>query len=518
MSSQRTNTTDDFILKMHDITKSFPGVKALQNVNLEIKRGEIHAIVGENGAGKSTLLKILAGAYTRDQGTIEIDGERVEALTPKIAENLGIAIIYQEFSTLPHLSISENIFLGRQPRNWHGKGFIDWNKCNLESRDLLKRVGLDISPDIKASQLKVAEQQMLEIAKALSKKAKIIIMDEPTAPLTNREIENLFSVIRELKAQGVTIIYVSHRLIEITEICDRVTVIRDGCNIGTAEIKDISIQEMIRMMVGRNVTEMFPKARVDIGEKLLEVINLSTEDKLSEISFHVGKGEIVGISGLVGAGRTELARAIFGADPITSGIVKINGTPIQIKNPATAIRAKIGLVPEDRKHQGLVLMMNVTENTTLANLLTFMHFGKLSIQNEERVTKKFVDKLRIVTPNIYEETGNLSGGNQQKVVLSKWLCANCNLLIIDEPTRGIDVGAKVEIYELMNELVKSGIGIIMISSELPELIGICDRILVMHEGKLCKELHRNEFSEEAIMSYAATGKSIEENIKEQYNR
>lgn len=492
---------------MRGISKSFPGVKALQKVNLEIYKGEVHALLGENGAGKSTLLKILAGAYSRDEGDIEIDGQIVDVLDPKIAEELGISIIYQEFSTLPYLSIAENIFLGRQPRKMQGKGLIDWEKCNEESKKLLMRVGLTIDPKIPVSKLKVAEQQMVEIAKALSKNAKIIVMDEPTSPLTRREIDNLFQVIRDLKRQGVTTIYVSHRLVEIKEICDRITVLRDGFNVGEAATTDITIQDMIRMMVGRNLIDMFPKSNAIIGDKILQVEHLCTTEKLRDISFYVRKGEILGISGLVGAGRTELARAVFGADPITEGVIKIDGKIVSINNPEKAISYGMGLVPEDRKRQGLVLMMNVKNNTTLASLGNFLKFGKLRLRKEEMVTLEFIDKLRIVTPGIFEETKNLSGGNQQKVVLSKWLCANCSLLIIDEPTRGIDVGAKIEIYELMNELVRAGIGIVMISSELPELIGVCDRVLVMHEGKITGELSREDFSEEVIMSYA-TGQKI----------
>lgn len=492
---------------MRGISKSFPGVKALQKVNLEIYKGEVHALLGENGAGKSTLLKILAGAYSRDEGDIEIDGQIVDVLDPKIAEELGISIIYQEFSTLPYLSIAENIFLGRQPRKMQGKGLIDWEKCNEESKKLLMRVGLTVDPKIPVSKLKVAEQQMVEIAKALSKNAKIIVMDEPTSPLTRREIDNLFQVIRDLKRQGVTTIYVSHRLVEIKEICDRITVLRDGFNVGEAATTDITIQDMIRMMVGRNLIDMFPKSNAIIGDKILQVEHLCTTEKLRDISFYVRKGEILGISGLVGAGRTELARAVFGADPITEGVIKIDGKIVSINNPEKAISYGMGLVPEDRKRQGLVLMMNVKNNTTLASLGNFLKFGKLRLRKEEMVTLEFINKLRIVTPGIFEETKNLSGGNQQKVVLSKWLCANCSLLIIDEPTRGIDVGAKIEIYELMNELVRAGIGIVMISSELPELIGVCDRVLVMHEGKITGELSREDFSEEVIMSYA-TGQEI----------
>lgn len=489
----------DYILKMKRITKSFPGVHALQNVNFELKKGEVHALLGENGAGKSTLLKILAGAYSKDAGEIYIEGEKVEGLTPKKAEELGISIIYQEFSSLPHLSIAENIFLGHLPQK---KGLVDWKKCNEKSKELLKQVGLDLDPRMLVSQLKIAQQQMVEIAKALSKEAKIIIMDEPTAPLTQREIDNLFKVILDLKEKGVSVVYVSHRLVEIKEICDIVTVLRDGSYVGKAKICDIEIDDMIRMMVGRNIKDMYPRSTAKIGAPLLEVNNLCTEDKLNDISFIARKGEILGIAGLVGAGRTELARAIYGADLISSGSIKLNGKTLDIACPTDAISNKIGLVPEDRKNQGLVLMMNIKDNISLASLKRFMKAGKLNLYKEEKTANNFVNKLGIITPGIFEEVNNLSGGNQQKVVLGKWICTDCNLLIIDEPTRGIDVGAKVEIYHLINELVEKGMGIIMISSELPELIGVCDRILVMHEGRLSGELQKEDFCEEKIMRYA----------------
>lgn len=505
---------NDILLKMTGICKSFPGVKALDNVHLEVTKGEVHALLGENGAGKSTLLKILAGVYTKDAGNIEFEGEVIKTLDTKISENLGIAVIYQEFSTLPHLSIAENIFLAQQPK---GKsGLIDWKKCNEESRKLLKRVGLDIDPSIPIRDLKVAEQQMVEIAKALSKKAKLIVMDEPTAPLTQREIDNLFSVIKDLQSQGVSIIYVSHRLIEIKQICDRMTILRDGTFITQKDVADTSINDMIRLMVGRDLSDMFPKADVKIGKEVLTARHLSTKEKLNDISLNLYAGEILGIAGLVGAGRTELARAIFGADMVSSGEVAVDGEPIKKIDIPMMIRHGVGLVPEDRKKQGLVLMMNVCHNITLSSLKSFSETGRLVISKEEKSAEDFVEKLRIVTPGIFQETSNLSGGNQQKVVLSKWLCANCKVLIIDEPTRGIDVGAKKEIYELMGELVKTGIGIIMISSEMPELIGVCDRILVMHEGSLTGEIDRKDFSEELIMSYATGHKN--NNVNEMEDR
>lgn len=352
---------------------------------------------------------------------------------------------------------------------------------------LLKRVGLDIDPGIPVSSLSVAQQQMVEIAKALSREARIIVMDEPTAPLTQKEIDNLFAVIRELKRQQVAVIYVSHRLAEIKEICDCITVLRDGCYVGKALVKDVEIKDMIRLMVGRELKDMYPKSKADIGEPVLEVEHLSTKDRLQDISLKVHRGEILGIAGLVGAGRTEFVRAVFGADPRTSGTIKIDGRQADIRCPGDAIARKISLVPEDRKKQGLVLMMNIKENTTLASLKKMIKWGRLNLRQEEEITEEYKEKLHIAAPGIYETVANLSGGNQQKVVLGKWLCADCSLLMIDEPTRGIDVGAKVEIYELMKELVERGMGILMISSEMPELIGVCDRIVVMHEGRIIDE-------------------------------
>ena len=492
-------------LYMHNISKSFPGVKALSNVDLEVRQGEVHALLGENGAGKSTLLKILSGAYTKDEGEIFVNGKKIEQMTTKLAEDLGISVIYQEFNNLPHLSIAENIFLGRQPLKKNG--LIDWKKCYDESRKLLKKVGLDLDPRIAVSKLKVAQQQMVEIAKALSQDAKIIVMDEPTAPLTQIEIENLFQVIRELKASNVSVIYVSHRLNEIKEICDRITFLRDGCFVGKADVKNMEISDMVRMMVGRDLTNMYPKSKAVIGEPVLKVENLSTEEKLKNVNLVLHKGEILGLAGLVGAGRTELARAIFGADKISTGTVQINGKTIEIKNVRHAIAHKIGLVPEDRKKQGLVLILNLIQNTTLASLKKYVQFGKLNLKKEKKDTEHYIQRLRTATPNAWAKVENLSGGNQQKVVLSKWLCADSEILIIDEPTRGIDVGAKVEIYELMNELVEKGMSILMISSEMPELMGVCDRIAIMHEGKITGELERPEFSEERIMAYA-TGQVI----------
>ena len=490
------------ILRMEGIEKSFPGVKALRGVDLSVQRGEVHALLGENGAGKSTLMKILAGAYRKDAGTIYIDSSKVEFNDPKHARELGIAIIYQELSILPHLSVAENIFLGRIPRRQRYPWLIDWNKCYERARELLDRLGLNIDPRIPASRLKVAEQQMVEIAKALSHNANLVVMDEPTTSLTTREVDTLFTTIRLLREHRVSVIYISHRLVEVKEMCDRATVLRDGKTIGTVRIEETGERDWVRMMVGRDLDQIFPKTHVKRGKETLRVSNL-TSRKLKKVSFSAYEGEILGIAGLVGAGRTTLARAVFGAEPVVSGTIEIDGQQVAMRKPSNAIQTGVALVPEDRKGQGVVLPMAIRENITLANLNGVSLAGQLNLAAERRVAKEYVKGLRIATPSINQETVNLSGGNQQKVVLAKWLYSASRVLIVDEPTRGIDVGAKAEIYTLLHELIEKGTTILMISSELPELIGMSDRILVMHEGRIAGELSRDQFSEEAIMVYAA---------------
>ena len=490
------------ILRMEGIEKSFPGEKALRGVDLSVQRGEVHALLGENGAGKSTLMKILAGAYRKDAGTIYIDSSKVEFNDPKHARELGIAIIYQELSILPHLSVAENIFLGRIPRRQRYPWLIDWNKCYERARELLDRLGLNIDPRIPASRLKVAEQQMVEIAKALSHNANLVVMDEPTTSLTTREVDTLFTTIRLLREHRVSVIYISHRLVEVKEMCDRATVLRDGKTIGTVRIEETGERDWVRMMVGRDLDQIFPKTHVKRGKETLRVSNL-TSRKLKKVSFSAYEGEILGIAGLVGAGRTTLARAVFGAEPVVSGTIEIDGQQVAMRKPSNAIQTGVALVPEDRKGQGVVLPMAIRENITLANLNGVSLAGQLNLAAERRVAKEYVKGLRIATPSINQETVNLSGGNQQKVVLAKWLYSASRVLIVDEPTRGIDVGAKAEIYTLLHELIEKGTTILMISSELPELIGMSDRILVMHEGRIAGELSRDQFSEEAIMVYAA---------------
>ena len=490
------------MLEMRDIEKTFPGVKALRGVTLSVGKGEVHALLGENGAGKSTLMKILAGAQGKDGGIIRIDGNEVDIKGPLHARELGIAIIYQELSILSHLSVAENIFLGCLPRVARVPWLVDWKSCYQRASELLTQVGLDIDPRTPASRLKVADRQLVEIAKAVSGKAKIVVMDEPTTSLTQREVETLFKTARLLQSRGVSIIYVSHRLVEVKEICARATVLRDGLKIATVEVADTTSKDWVKMMVGRDLDQLFPKANAKRGREALRVDNIKSR-KLKNVSFCAFEGEILGIAGLVGSGRSTLARTIFGAENGVTGTIAILGTKVAIRTPLDAIKQGIALVPEDRRIQGLVLPMTVRENITLANLRGISRAGNLNLRRESKVADDYVGALHIATPHINQTTVNLSGGNQQKVVLAKWLYSDAKILIIDEPTRGIDVGAKTEIYELLQQLVEQGKTIIMISSELPELIGMSDRIIVMHEGSITGELTRDQFSEEAIMSHAS---------------
>ena len=491
------------LLQMRHISKRYPGVVALDDVQLEVLPGEVHALMGENGAGKSTLMKIMAGAETKDTGEILVDGKLAHITSPQDAMDLGINIIYQEFNLVPHLSAAENIYLGREP-SAAIPGFINFKKLYGDAQAIMDSLRCPVDVRTEVSRLSVAQQQMVEIAKATSRNSRIIAMDEPSATLTDHELHNLFQLIRDLKAQGVGIIYISHRMEEITEICDRVTVFRDGKYVATKRVADTSRDDIIRMMVGRELKESIPKRPAEIGEPLLEVRNLTRKGVFENISFTVRRGEIVGIGGLVGAGRTEVVRAIFGADPIDSGEILVDGKPVRPRSPREAIELGIGLVPEDRKSQGLVLNMAVRENTTLANLDLLTMLGFVDRRKEREVAEKYKQDLRIRTPTVEQEARNLSGGNQQKVVLAKWLFTQSKLLIFDEPTRGIDVGAKTEIYELMNNLVASGAGMIMISSELPELLGMSDRVLVMHEGRIAGELPRGA-TQEQVMELATGG-------------
>ena len=490
-------------LQMRGITKTYPGVRALDSVDFDVRRGEVHALLGENGAGKSTLMKILAGAQPMDSGEILIDGAPVHITTPQKAMELGISIIYQEFNLVPYLNAAENIFLGREPKAAI-PGFVDFGTMYSEAQTVIDHLGVKLNVRTPVNRLSVAQQQMVEIGKATSRNATIIAMDEPSATLTEHELESLFELIRSLKAKGVSIVYISHRLEEIFQIADRVTILRDGQFVGTKDVADLDRDEMIHMMVGRELKEKIPKQAAEIGDPMLEVKGLNRKGALEDINLEVRKGEVLGIAGLVGAGRTELARAIFGADPIDSGEITLNGKTVHVRSPKDAIKLGIGLVTEDRKALGLILGMVVRENITLANLDAVTKLGFVNQREEKRAAQKYIEDLMIKTPSSEQQVQNLSGGNQQKVVLAKWLFTQSRVLIFDEPPRGIDVGSKVEIYQLMNRLAATGAAIIMISSELPEILGMSDRILVMHEGRIAGELSKEDATQEKIM-WLATG-------------
>lgn len=495
--------SDEAILEMRGISKSFPGVRALDKVDLSVKRGEVHAILGENGAGKSTLMKILAGAYSMDEGEIVLRGRAVDIRNPHHAQELGIAIIYQEFNLAPHLTAEANIFIGREPRSKFFN-FIDQRRIHEDSAALVRELGVNLDVSRPVRELNVSQQQITEIAKALSMDADIIIMDEPTSALAEAEIATLFAVIRRLKQKGITFLYISHNLDEVFQISDRITVLRDGRCIGTRETAEVTPQEVIKMMVGRTLDDLYPKEVVEIGPTVLEVKNLSREGVLHDISFSLRRGEILGIAGLLGAGRTELMRCIFGADPRTAGELWVEGRKVDIRSPADAMRAGIALVPEDRKQQGLFLGLAVRVNITAATLSSVASMGWVSRARERAFVDEYIKALNIKTAGQEQLAGNLSGGNQQKVVLAKWLSIKPKILILDDPTRGIDVGAKVAIHNLMGEFARQGVGIILISSELPEVLGMSDRILVMDGGRLKGEFTRAEATQEKIMSCATT--------------
>ena len=493
------------VLEMRKISKTYPGVTALDGVDFGVLPGEVHALVGENGAGKSTLIKILAGADTKDSGQILLDGVQVPIDNPQEAMRRGISIIYQDFNLVPYMNAAENIFLGREPAS-AVPGMIDFRRMYADAQDVIGELGVALDIRAPIRDLSVAQQQMVEIAKATSRKSNVIAMDEPSATLTEHELENLFNLIRRLKAEGVSIIYISHRLDEIFQIADRVTVLRDGLLIETKNVADTNREEIIRMMVGRELKDTIPKVDAERGEVALAVKDLSRAGVLHDISFEVRRGEILGLAGLVGAGRTEVARAIFGADPIDTGEIHLDGERVRIRSPKDAIKLGIGLVTEDRKALGLVLGMAVRENISLANLGILSRLGFVIRRKERDVAAAYVEDLMIKTPSVEQAVQNLSGGNQQKVVLAKWLFTQSRALIFDEPTRGIDVGAKTEIYQLMNKLAEKGVAIIMISSELPEILGMSDRILVMHDGSIAGELTREQATQEKIMHLATGGR------------
>ncbi|MBN1309236.1 MAG: sugar ABC transporter ATP-binding protein [Chitinispirillaceae bacterium] len=488
------------LLEMRGIVKEYPGVRALKGVDFDLNPAEVHAIAGENGAGKSTLIKILGGACRRNAGSIRIDGVEVDIDTPRSAEKCGISIIYQEFNLIRSLSVAENIFLGREPRRGV---FLDKKKLNEEARAILDRLQVPLDIEERIGTLSVAQQQMVEIAHAISINARIMVMDEPSATLTGHELENLFHLIALLKAQGTGIVYISHRLEEIIRIADRVTVLRDGAHIITRTRNEYNRELLIKDMVGRELKDEFPSRTRVTGTELLRVDNLSRRGVLEAISFSLNYGEILGITGLVGSGRTELLRAIFGADRIDRGTVMIEGKTVRIRSPRNAIRNGIALAVEDRKLQGLVLGMSVSDNITLASLNAVNRFGFIDKKKACAAAALQIERLRIKTTGMLQRVGSLSGGNQQKVVLAKWLSARSKILLLDEPTRGIDVGAKQEIYLLINTLAAEGMGIIMVSSELPEVLGMSDRIFVMRGGALRAQFTRGEATQEKIMECAA---------------
>ncbi len=500
---------NDVIVKMEGISKSFPGVRALDDVPFELRSGEVHALVGENGAGKSTLMKVLAGIYPKDAGHIFYKGTEVEIPTPRAAQLLGISMIHQELNLMPHLTVAQNIFVGREPRR--GLPFLlDEKELNDKARQLLATLHLRLDPRAKVSELTVAKQQMVEIAKALSFNADVLIMDEPTAALTDSEIEELFRIIRQLREKGVAVVHISHRLEELKQISDRITVMRDGRYIDTVPTAQATIEQVIRKMVGRTIYESAPEVPENREEEVvLEVKHLRRGNAIRDVSFQLKRGEILGFAGLVGAGRTEVARALFGADRVEAGEVYVRGRKVPIKAPRDAVRLGIGYLSEDRKRYGLTLGMDVETNVVLAAFKKFLGFlGVVKSDKTRQTAERFVKTLAIKTPSLQQKVKNLSGGNQQKVIIGKWLVADSEILIFDEPTRGIDVGAKSEIYRLLNDLTHQGKSIIMISSELPEILRMSHRVVVMCEGRITGELPIGEATQEKIMEYATQRRDI----------
>lgn len=507
MVKEKMNET---IVLLDHISKSFPGVKALDDVHFELRSGEVMALLGENGAGKSTLMKILSGVYTRDGGTMQIFGTECGNLTPKQAQEIGVAIIHQELNMCKHLSITENMFLGREKR----KGIVlSDQEMENEARAVLEELKIDLDPRQVVGDLPVSKQQMVEIAKALSVHAKVLIMDEPTSALTAKEIDDLFRIIKDLKAKGCGIVYISHRLEELQHIVDRVTIMRDGQYITTMNFADTNMDEIIANMVGREIKEKFPRVECKKGKKIFEVKSLNAGRMVRDINFSLYEGEIVGFAGLMGAGRTETTRAIFGIDPKEGGQIILDGNEVTIHKPEDAIKAGIVLAPEDRKKDGLCTKLSIRHNIALPNLdLICNQLGVVNTKREEEMCEKAVENLKIKTPNVDALAGNLSGGNQQKVVVGKWLARNSRVVIFDEPTRGIDVAAKVEIYHLMNNLKKSGIAVMFVSSEMPEVLGIADRIIVMCDGRITGELMAQGATQNEILSFATQfEKKIETN-------
>ncbi|WP_336773669.1 sugar ABC transporter ATP-binding protein [Paenibacillus sp. MMO-58] len=493
----------DILVQMEGISKYFPGVQALQDCRFELRRGEVHALVGENGAGKSTMMKVLTGVYQKDGGSIVYDGSEVEIPNSKTAQNLGISIIHQELNLAPDLTVAQNIYIGREPRRGF-RLFLNERELKRKVERLFDRLNMELDPDEPVANLTVAKQQMVEIAKALSYDAKVLIMDEPTAALSDTEIDDLFVIINQLRTSGVGIVYISHRMDELKRITDRITVMRDGRYIDTVPTASVTNEQIIAMMVGREIYDSTKQNRIaENSETVLEVKGLSRKGALDNISFKLRKGEIIGFAGLIGAGRTEVARAIFGADSIDAGEITVHGRKVVMKQPYDAVRAGIGYLSEDRKRYGCIVEMDVKTNVAVASLRQYVNgVGWVNRSKIAKAAEQIVEMLKVKTPHIDQDVKFLSGGNQQKVVIGKWLTQGCDILIFDEPTRGIDVGAKSEIYKLLNDLADKGKSIIMISSELPEILRMSHRIIVMCEGRITGELDREEATQEQIMRYA----------------
>ncbi|MFT4692320.1 MAG: ribose transport system ATP-binding protein [Limisphaerales bacterium] len=495
-----STSSGEALLEVKRVCKSFPGVRALHEVSLRLNRGEVLAVIGENGAGKSTLMKILAGVQSQDTGEILVDGKTVRLDSVETALRNGVSLIHQELNLADNLDVGANIFLGREPLRY---GLIDRPRIREEAQQYLEMVGLDVSPDTIVGELTIGRQQMVEIAKALSVNSRILIMDEPTSSLSYGETVQLFKVVKDLRSRGISVIYISHRLGEVKELADRITVLRDGENAGDLDRSEINHDAMVKLMVGRDISQFYVRSRHEIGDVMLEVKNLRTPvHPTHELNFQVRAGEIVGMAGLVGAGRTEMMETIFGVTPAVSGEVNVQGKTLTPKQPRDAIDAGMVLAPEDRKQQGLIIEMSVRENLSLASLRRDQIGGFLNVTKESEISAEMIERMKVKTPSEDQIIKFLSGGNQQKVVLGKWLAMHPRVLLLDEPTRGIDVGAKQQIYNLMEELASRGIAILFVSSEMEEIIGIADRALVMHEGRITGELPRNELTEESIMQLA----------------
>lgn len=497
------------VLELRHISKSFPGVKALDDVNFSLKKGTVHVLCGENGAGKSTLMKIIDGIYQADEGDLFINGQKTTIKNPLQAKENGISMIFQELSYVPDMTLEENLFLG----NWPKKGAsINWKSVRQKTLSLLTQEGLPYPPDIKLRSLSVSDIQMIEILKAISNDSQIIIMDEPTSAITNKEVEILFKKIAELKSRGTSIIYISHKMDEIFQIADEITVFRDGKSIATKSVSDWTMDQVVECMVGRKIENQYPKQEIPIGDEMMRVEGLTQPGIFENVSFHISSGEIVGFAGLMGAGRTEIMRSVFGLDPYSSGSIKIKNKEVTIKNVHQSIKHGVAMLTEDRRRTGIIPILSVKYNTTLASMDKIIYKGRLHSDVETKISTDACKSMNVKTPDLNTKIANLSGGNQQKVILAKWLLCDPDILIVDEPTRGIDVGAKREIYELMSTFAAKGKGIIMISSELPELIGICDRIYVVNEGHIAGMLTRTEFSQESIMQLAVSNTDKKEEV------